>query len=69
MPMDDEEPVADGLLAVARAIRDLGTGNAATEMGGMEAHAVLLKESLEGMCAALSEIARSINHLADVLDR
>jgi hypothetical protein len=63
--------LVDAMTDVARAIRSglkwLGTGDAATPMGALEAHAVLLKEGVDGLRSALSEIAESIRELADAV--
>lgn len=52
--------VADALYDIAAALRALGTGDAATTMGAIEAHAVMSKDSVSGVASALSEVAASI---------
>mgnify|MGYP001558271493 CR=1 FL=1 len=52
--------IVDGLYRVARALRDLGNGNAATSMGGMEALGMTMKESAEIIAGALSDLAEAI---------
>jgi len=57
---DDENPLAEAIIRIARAIDRLGNADAATPMGGLEA----LGEHLGGK---LSEIALSIGELADAI--
>ncbi len=46
--------IAEGLQSVARSIRDLGNGNASTNMGAIEALSVVLKDSLSEMSSAIA---------------
>jgi hypothetical protein len=46
--------VAEGLRAVARAIRDLGNGDAATNMGAIEAFGKHIGDKLDGITSAIS---------------
>ncbi len=66
---EDVQPVANALCAVARAIRDLGNGDAATHMGGLEALGVVFKDCLEELSSAQSGIADSADRIADAIDR
>ena len=59
--------IAEGLGAVARALQFLGNGDAATNMGALEAHGKLIEElhgsalnSVDGISSALLEIATVI---------
>jgi hypothetical protein len=58
---------------IAKAIRyaawTLGTGDAATTMGAIEAHAALQKEALEGIRDALCSIADALNEVASAIRR
>ena len=63
----DHGPQAGALIAVsyalsdiARALRDLGTGNAATPMGAIEFLALEVQKSGEAVSGALSEIATAL---------
>lgn len=47
--------LADAVSDVAVALRYLGNGNAATEMGAIEALGAVMKEGLEGIASAISE--------------
>lgn len=50
----------DAILSLANAIRDLGNGNAATQMGGMEALGVAISDSADTVAAALTALGCSI---------
>lgn len=50
---DDEQTVAAGLFAIARAIDRIGTGNAATEMGAIELLAKEVRDGFELIAAAI----------------
>ncbi len=59
--MDDEEDsLAEAIQSVARSIRDLGNGDAATHMGGLEALGKVLSESIEILASAMNDIAEAI---------
>jgi hypothetical protein len=54
--------VVDGLFAIARsmdrvadALRSLGTNNAATEMGALEAHSKNMREGIEALAEAIQQ--------------
>lgn len=57
--MMHEDPVAEALQFVGRAIDRLGTADAATSMGGLEAHAVLIGERLASIASSLDGVAES----------
>lgn len=50
----------DAILSLASAIRDLGNGNAATSMGGMEALGKAICDSADTVAAALTALGCSI---------
>lgn len=52
-------------VAIARAASSLGTGNAATPMGAIEAHASLLKEAAETIAFSIDGMARNIADVAE----
>jgi hypothetical protein len=49
-----------GMDKIARALRDLGNGDAATLMGALEALGVCIKEGLEAVATAISELAEAV---------
>lgn len=51
---DGLQAVAEGLQSIARALRDLGTSNAATEMGAIEFLSVKLEEGLHDIAVAIT---------------
>lgn len=55
-----ESEIIDAAKLVANALDRLGNGNAASEMGAIENHAVVLG-------AGMSKIADAINNLADAI--
>lgn len=63
--------IVDAVFALSRSIQCglkwLGTGDAGTTMGALEAHAVLLKETGDRMASGLESIADSISDLADAI--
>lgn len=63
--MDDENEVADALRAIARSINNLGNGDAATPMGGLEALGKVVSESLDNVASALREVAEAIRERND----
>ena len=64
-----EEPtVAEGLMSVARAIRNLGNADASTPMGGLEAHGAVIKEVGDQIVEAAAGIATAITELAIAMD-
>jgi hypothetical protein len=60
--MDEEaiEAIATGLGSVARAIKALGNGNAASQMGAIEAASMKIHQGLESVAGALREIAEAM---------
>jgi hypothetical protein len=56
----DPDDLHEPLLAIARALRDLGNGDAATRMGGLEAHAKVLSETGERIAGAIEGAGRAI---------
>jgi len=58
--MNDENPIAEAIIELARAINRLGNADAATPMGGLE----MLGDHLGGR---LNEIAMAIGELADAI--
>jgi hypothetical protein len=53
--------IADGLQAIARALRALGNGNAATDMGAIEGLGVAIRESVTGLSGAISSALNEMN--------
>lgn len=64
----DPANIVDAVFALSRAIKWLGNADAATPMGGLEAHGVAMKESAETIASALMEVATSINGLAVAIE-
>lgn len=61
-----EEPegldaIADALKACATHLKYLGNGDAATTMGAIEAHGVMVKEAGENIAEAIRELASAIS--------
>lgn len=63
--------VVDALDGIGRAIRHglkwLGTGDAATPMGAIEAHGSMVIEAAEKVEAGLESIARALDGLAEAI--
>jgi hypothetical protein len=51
----DSERIADAIESLASAIRDLGNGNAATQMGAIENLAKELRDGLAAVASALED--------------
>ena len=51
----DEEAIADGLFAIAKALHQLGNADASTPMGGLEALGAVIREGLQNMATAIEE--------------
>lgn len=64
-----EELIAEALLSVAQALRDLGNGNAATDMGGLEALGKVFDEHLPQLEPDFSPVERGLETIAAALDR
>lgn len=62
MARDDsyDNPIADALVRLSRAIDRLGTGDAVTTMGAIEFHGAMVKEGAEKIAAGLHDIASAI---------
>jgi hypothetical protein len=64
--------VVDGLFAIARSLsaaaNHLGTGNAATNMGAIEAHAKAILETGQDISGGLQTIAEHIGYLSDSVE-
>lgn len=67
--MDDEHDVAEALVSIARAIHRLGNADAATAMGGLEAHGMTMHEGLLAIASALNEVARALSEISVSLDQ
>jgi hypothetical protein len=56
--------IVDALDSVANAIRyglkGLGTGDAATRMGGLEAHGLAIKDSADQIASAIRDLAEAV---------
>lgn len=63
--MEDENELADALRAIARSITLLGNADAATPMGGLEALGKVLSESIDGLSAAMRDVADAIRERGD----
>ncbi len=57
----EEEKLEDFAISLITAIRSLGNGNACTELGGMEALGVEIKNGCEEIASGLNAIATAIN--------
>ena len=60
--MKDENQIAD---AIRYAARELGNGGAATSMGALEAFGLVVKEGLEAVANAVSDLADAIREHKD----
>lgn len=60
MEHDDAKLIAGALSEIARALRDLGTGNAATPMGALEYLGSEVHEQGKAIAAALHHVAEAI---------
>ena len=56
-----EEELTDALKLIARALRELGTNNAATEMGAIEMLALEVREGSTRIAEGLQAIAEAIS--------
>jgi uncharacterized protein Yka (UPF0111/DUF47 family) len=61
------DAIANAGRDIARALRALGTGDAASSMGAIEFLAVSVKEGSENVQSGLSRIAEAIEQLADAV--
>lgn len=55
--------------AIRSAGKDLGNGNAATDMGAIEAHGLAIKDAGSEIAGALSEVATAIREATRVWER
>jgi hypothetical protein len=62
-----EEPVAKQLHAISRALRDLGTADAATPLGAIEFLGVEIKEGLEAVASSIRELSESFAEIANAI--
>jgi hypothetical protein len=56
----EQESLNDSLQSIARALRDLGNGNAATHMGAIEAHGIAVREGAAEIASAIRELAEAV---------
>jgi hypothetical protein len=68
-PDRERDNFYDALDRVARALRDLGNGNAATSMGAIEAHGKATLDSASLIADGLGSVARAIERLAEAVER
>lgn len=66
MSSADSEDDTEGLIAIARALRALGTGNAASEMGAIEFLGSSIKEGCGDIADAIRTLAEAIDNLPAV---
>jgi len=62
------QEVSNSLRTVSFRIADLGVGNEYTEVGGMEAIAMKIRDGSASIAGSLDRVAQSLNNIADVLD-
>lgn len=60
--------IADAINNTASALRALGNGNAATEMGAIEAMSMKIFEGQERIATALSGVSEGFSQISDSLD-
>ena len=61
----DDRTVADALMSAAINLKYLGNGDAATQMGAIEALGAHIGEKIDGMSTAISELADAVHDLGD----
>jgi len=65
--------VVDAIASISESLRYgfkwLGTGDTATPMGAIEAHAATMKEAAEEVSGALREVAEAGESIADALEK
>jgi hypothetical protein len=64
----DAANIVDAVYSLSRALKYLGNGDAATTMGGLEAHGVAMKEAAESIERGLESIATAITALVVELE-
>lgn len=57
------EDIGAGLHAIANSIHRLGTAEASTPMGAIEAHSLVVKEAAEYIGDSLTQVGDSLTHL------
>ena len=62
---ESSQSVEEALDGVARALHRLGTNDAGTRMGGLEALGVLLADSLEKIASSIDGLAEAVDRLAE----
>lgn len=65
MPANVVDAIFEAGREISRAMKLLGTADAATPMGAIEAHGVMLKEAGDAIARGLSEVAEAIRFLAE----
>jgi hypothetical protein len=63
----DLQAVADGLFAVAAAIKLLGNADAATSMGGLEALGEVVREGFESLAISVSGVGSSLDVIGPII--
>lgn len=63
------DKIAIALTEIAQALNNLGNGNAATDMGAVEAHGKFTSEAIQEVAAVLSNLEQHHDRLADAMDR
>ncbi|MDP9437542.1 MAG: hypothetical protein M3P49_02160 [Actinomycetota bacterium] len=64
---DRETNVAEALQGISSALHRLGNADAATPMGGLEAHGLAVHEASEKIEMGLCSVASAIQELADAV--
>lgn len=59
--MDEDDRLVEAIESFARALRALGTGNAATDMGAIEFLAIEVRNGLENVASALRDLDETLN--------
>lgn len=69
--MDDAANVVDALdrlaSVVAKGLKWLGTGDAATPFGAIEAHAMAIKDAGDAIAGSLESVASALNGVAEAI--
>lgn len=66
-PPGPDDDLTTAVFAIARALRDLGTGDACTPMGGLEALGVAVVEGGGRIADALNNVAEAIRGEHDLM--
>ena len=67
-PTDNAEAIQQGAERIAHALNRLGNADAATPMGGLEAHGKAILDSSERLAGAIEEAQQSGEPIASALD-